>query len=145
MNTEIQTQSPIAAMTALLVLVFSMAGCTTVTDLKEDHGFYAERSVPMSLDELEISIQKYNQRCTPRACMIRDLTDDNKAFCSSAHPGDNVLQHWEYQESPDGQSTTVMMWGKHSWGGNENVFDSSLYSMSNPSECIGWRWTGEPS
>lgn len=130
---------------AITALALNMAGCTTVTDLKEDPGFYEERLVPMSLNELEISIQKYNQRCTPRVAMQRDLTDDTKAFFDVFHPADNVLQHWEYQESLDGQSTTVMMWGKHSWGGNENIFDSSLWTMSNPSECMGWRWKGEAS
>ena len=129
---------------AITALALSTIGCTTVADLKDDFGFYAERSIPMSLDELEISIQKYSQRCMRRAGMTRDLTDDTKAFFNASSPGDNVLNYWEYQESPDGQSTTVMMWGKHSWG-NQNVFDSSLYSMSNPPECIGWRWTGEPS
>lgn len=120
----------------LIVGAALLTGCAyfpnTVEELKESRD-PIEAELPMSLDDVQISIQAYNQRCLPELDMERDLTNTKRAFYSEWHMGD-LLEHIEWVESPDGATTRVSYW--HVTAPESYFLERKLHSMSNPEECI---------
>jgi hypothetical protein len=120
----------------IMILVALMMGCAyfpnTVVELKENFD-PIEAELPMSLGEIQISLQAYNQRCNPELFMERDLTNPKRAFYSQWGAG-NVHEHYEFEELPDGKSTRILYW---STVGSEDYFlERKFYTMTNPEECI---------
>ena len=120
----------------LVVGAALLTGCvyfpTSVEELKENRDPF-EVELPMSLDDVQISVQAYNRRCSPELNMERDLTDSKRAFYSRWHGG-NVQEHYEFEESPDGTKTRVFYWANV--GSEEYFLERKVYTMTNPEECI---------
>ena len=125
----------------LFASFFSLAlcGCNSIADTKSNPKAYHEVEVPYSLDQIMAGIQRYKRHCRNVSSPLeRDLEDPTRAFRKAYidETQRDVVQHYEYEEQPDGATTLIKYWFMGWFGDGKTYLDEEVYIISGPDVCL---------